>query len=283
MNLKQFASSLMPESSELEFPHNWFAWPPDVFALTSAVFERTGCYRHVVSDGFVRSAEWQRDAEAAGNQWWKSVNERLAGRAASPSEVEGAAEPELVRELRTELAQSADKITMEQLRVLGDPDAEKLTSVLLKLHAIADEACTGLGLPGNTPSRSALAHCLANLLLVAKGSLSSLPEPSGVVLPKMRTPQKGLTLRSLALHLTYHATEVEVMWRVTQWPNLEENTLNLLAIPWPPKVQSTFFHAESDTLESVRYFRFKPNNDAKLPTEMESEQQTGHLQTGGTT
>lgn len=270
-SVKQFATGLMPD---WEFPRDWFAWPPDVFALTAAVFARTGCYRQVVTGAFSRGTEWQLTAEKAGVRWAECVSERLAGRGhrvRKAGEKPGKgdlAEPELLGSLTAELERLADRVTMEQLRVLQDADAECLSMVLLKLHAISDEACTGLGFPGFVPEGAALAHCLGNLLLASKGSLSSLPKHCGIVLPKMRTPQKGLTLRSLALHLTFHETEVEVMWRAMPWPNFEENTLNLLAVPWPCTVQSTFFHPQPDTLESIRYFKFQPHDRApRLPAE----------------
>lgn len=263
--VKQFAAGLMPGWN---FPADWFAWPPDMFAFTSAVFARTGCHRHVVEGHVLRNAEWQLNAEVAGVMWAECVSERLAGRGdkirrpGQPMEKGGFAEPKLLGELRADLARMADTVTMEQLRVLLDPDADEMSRILLKLHAISDEACTGLGFPGNVPTRAALTHLLGNLLLTSKGSLSSLPKHCGIVLPKMRTPQKGLTLRSLALHLTFHQTEVEVMWRAMPWPNFEENTLNLLAVPWPLEVESTFFHPQPDTLESVRYFKFRPHKAA---------------------
>lgn len=30
------------------FPEDWFFWPPDVFAFTSTVFQRTGCYAFIL-------------------------------------------------------------------------------------------------------------------------------------------------------------------------------------------------------------------------------------------
>jgi hypothetical protein len=262
--LKAFAASLMPTWESLA---DWFAWPPDTFALTAAVFARTGCYRQVVAGEIPYDAEWQLTAEHAGKRWAKCVNERLACRASRIGEASGAEElelrePELVTELQAELGRLWDTVTMEQMRTLDDLHARELSEILIKLHGISDEACTGFGFPGFVPAHAPLAHFLGNLLLTSKGSLSSLPKHSGLVLPKMRTPQKGLTLRSLALHLTYHETEVEVMWRAMPWPSFEENTLNVLAVPWPPKVQSTSFQPEPDTLEPIRYFKYTPSDDA---------------------
>jgi hypothetical protein len=269
--VQDFAERLMPAWT---FPHDWLAWPPDTFALTSILLAKTGCYRFVIAGAWSRDAAWQSCAEAAGQQWLESVSRRLAAREdkrASDSVPDPFASDQLLGTLRTRLTSCAGCVTLEQLRVLDDrdEDARSMTEVLLKLHAVADEACTGFGLLDPIPPRSALAHCLANLLLTAQGSLSGLPKQCGVVLPKMRTPQQGLTVRSLSHHLTYHSSEVEVMWRVMPWPNIQENTINILAVPWPHHVERSYFRAQPDAFQPVRYFSYKPplNGATPLPVE----------------
>ena len=120
-----------------------------------------------------------------------------------------------------------ETIDLEVLRAIND-GAENLTAnsrffspyrrfteSILQLLAIADSLCAGMGLLEKItwgPNYSTqIVHCLANLLLTGSGSLSSLPKFHGSVLPKMRTPQGGITTRSLSHHLTFHSTEVEVM------------------------------------------------------------------------
>ncbi|HEY0014917.1 MAG TPA: hypothetical protein VGC13_01315 [Longimicrobium sp.] len=158
---------------------------------------------------------------------------------------------------------------MEQLRTLDTPAAVETAETLIKLHAIADEACSGFGLLLHIPPEKALAHCAANLLLTAKGSLSRLPKHVGIVLPKLRTPQAGLTLRSLSHHVTFHISEVEVIWRAMPWPNIEENTLNLLAVPWPCEIHLNDFKPLPDNFQSVRYFNYRPADATTTPLPVE--------------
>lgn len=135
--------------------------------------------------------------------------------------------------------------------------AEEFISKILILHAICDEACTGIGLMGSRNVRSTSFRYLANLLLTAKGSLSTLSKHLGVVLPKLKTPSSGLTLRSISHHLTYHVTEVEVMWRNFPWANIEHNSLNILCICLPEVVKNQHFIASEETFSNTRYFNLE--------------------------
>ena len=260
--LQQFAESLMPD---WRFPDDWLAWPPDTFALTSALLGRTGAYRHVIVAPASRDVKWQSHAEAAAQAWATQVSRNLCVR--EPEAAPEDASDRLLDEVVASIMELAASVTLERLRTLDDQDAEaiRFAELLLKLHAIADEACTGFGVLGPMRAESALAHCLANLLLTAKGSLSRLPKHAGIVLPKLRTPQQGLTLRSLSHHATYHVSEVEVMWRAMPWPNIEENTINILAVPWPPEVHTLHFQPREDTFQPVRYFSYRPAEDTSLP------------------
>lgn len=122
--------------------------------------------------------------------------------------------------------------------------------------AIADQACRGFGILGWQKPEVAIVHYLANLLLVTRGSLSGVPKFSGVVVPKMRTPQTGLTIRSFSLHVSYHDTEVEIMWRSVPWVNKDQNTLNILCAPWPKKIENSDFKPNSETFDTTRNFGY---------------------------
>jgi hypothetical protein len=285
---RSFAHSLMPT---WEFPRDWMAWPPDLFALTSATLGRTGAYRDVIHNPWSQDSRWQMCAEGVADDWLREVSSNLSGHAVEldpSSGLTGApAVPRLglLGEKLAQLEAWADLITMEQLRTLQSAEACEFAEALIRVHAIADEACTGFGLLGHMAPDRALARCAANLLLTAKGSLSRLPKHAGVVLPKMRTPQQGLTLRSLSHNLTYHVSEVEVIWRAMPWPNTEENTLNVLAVPWPSSVEISHFTPLSDTFQSVRYFSYRPLASKPLPIDgilemllaVEKEQAPVHL------
>lgn len=271
--VEQFALTLMPWS----FPDDWFAWPPDVFALTSAVLGKTGCYRRILSAGWSSDAAWQSAVEDAGQRWMEYISAQLSPdyppypenrRVRRTEMVNPFATNPLLMRMREILLEKGKTVTLERLRILdgSDRDALDLCEALLQLHAIVDESCAGFGFLGDMKPRWAMIHCLANLLLTAKGSLSTLPKHCGIVIPKARTPQKGMTIRSFSHHLTYHETEVEVVWRALPWPNVEENTINILAIPWPQKVPPTFFQTRADTFQPVRYFRYVPTGeDAEAP------------------
>src|SRR5205085_6841320 len=100
----------------------------------------------------------------------------------------------------------------------------------------------------------------ANVLLTLRGSLSTASKFYGVVLPKMRTPQSGLTLRNLSHNLTFHDCEVEVMWCSFPWANFDENTLNVLYVPYPFDFDPNRFKTETHHYESVGYFTYDPGD-----------------------
>jgi hypothetical protein len=116
---------------------------------------------------------------------------------------------------------------------------------LLSLHAIADEACVGLGIRslwfydpddpaapkdqqykdidshGKSPASSADDECynleffdFAKRRLDRFGTISNVHEHRGRVLPKRHTPSVGITLRSISNHLCYHRSSVDVKWQV---------------------------------------------------------------------
>lgn len=142
----------------------------------------------------------------------------------------------------------------------------ELTKALLQLLAIADSACAGIGLLEKVASESSapteIVHCLANLLLTATGSLSTLPKFHGAVLPKMRTPQGGITTRSLSHHLTFHTSEVEVMWRTIPWYNHHQKSMNVIAVPFPFNISEDNFEPRSERFQSVQYFSYRATMEA---------------------
>ena len=273
------------------FPDDWFFWPPDVFAFTSVVFQRTGCYglllgratepteqrsedrkRNTVWGTWRRTPQWQVYVEEAAQAWLDGINRTLSGEKAnngSEISLRDVLQDTDLFVAAERLGELADKVSLEELRLsTGRPsvfsDARILCEDLVFLHAVADEACGGFGLPNAPPRDHALAYCLANLLLTTWGSLSAIPKYHGMVLPKMRTPRSGLTLRSLSHHVTFHDSEVEVMWRATPWINAQENTLNILCVPWPLEIGEGCFEPKPETFESTRYFSYAPRKSDDL-------------------
>jgi hypothetical protein len=250
-------------------PIGWdhvFEWPPDVFAVTSAFLKRTGAYRYVVSPpgdqewpppcadtGMV--SDWLGCAEDRAVEWLKAL-----GAPALPDELDAL-------KTRVEAAWETPMDDFYELdRAKDSLTAWGATEAILQLHAIADQACAGFGTPMSPRSRSEIQFRADNLLALG-GSLSRLPRIKGLVLPKMRTPQSGLTLRANSLYATWHETEVDVQWRSVPWVNPEENTLNVLVLPLPADVEPIDFVSEPHpagqrTGGKERFFSVHPARDA---------------------
>jgi hypothetical protein len=142
----------------------------------------------------------------------------------------------------------------------------KICEALLDLHTMADRACANFGLmTASHVGRMCAIYFLANYLLAVTGSLSRLPRHQGVVLPKMRTPQRGLTIRSFSHHLTFHRSEAKVLWRSIPWYDTSETgkRVNLIAIPIPYKVGLKAFRPADNSVplseaKGFGYFDYVP-------------------------
>ncbi len=99
--------------------------------------------------------------------------------------------------------------------------------------------------------------------LAEKGSLSRLDPARVRVLPKFRTPQVGLTVRSWSHHLAALVNEVPVTYRQVS-PRLnkqaDDETYTILLCPWPVEVSSRDFKALEDPGRDFGYFSFEPDN-----------------------
>jgi hypothetical protein len=240
-----------------------FGWPPDVFAVTSALLRRSGAYRHVVSppagaawppsvSGHT-TKEWTRTARALATEWLSALE--------GPRKIKL---PLQIQRWKDDIVAEWDNVTVERLAEL-DGDGASLwpfVEALLALHAVADVACTGFGTP-TASGNHWVVHFLADHLLSTCGTLTRVARSRGIVLPKMRTPQTGLTLRAMSHYVTWHETEVEAIWRATPWINPEENTLNVLVLPWPLQVEPRSFRANHHpsgmrTIGASRYFSYDP-------------------------
>jgi len=110
-------------------------WPPDLFALTSLVLQRSGAFRFALSPPPGRQwppgsrSGWSATVEAAGRAWSGVVD--------APGEP---VPPLLVSMMEVVVAAAATP-----LEELSTGAAWDLCAALLTLHAIADEACAGLG------------------------------------------------------------------------------------------------------------------------------------------
>ena len=250
----QFTAAWRPDRSIADL----LKWPCDVFAWTSTLLQTTGLYRYWVSPpaAWPSGEAWLDEVDTAAVGWLDYV----CGYTSAP--------PDAVLEAAKVL--ESTRLTLDQLRrseTGGRADAAvvDVARAIFALHAMADRTGEGFGSPGIPGARAhRRAQFLADILLARHGSLTTLPREVGIVLPKMRTPQTGVSLRALSLYLTYHQTEVDVVWRSIPWVNIDDQTLNVLAIPWPFEMHPSWFSpqprsaARMRTRDAARFFSYEP-------------------------
>lgn len=236
-------------------------WPPDLFAVTSAVLQESGAYRALVSPpGSAvwppsNPEDWSNEVCDLAKEWVKWCDD---GDRSATNPVKDRVR-RLFRRIRgwglTELCLESNWPALAEL---------------LTLSAVADEACVGLGLDSGAAA-GVTYRLRANERLSDTGSLSRLPVNRIRVLPKMRTPQSGISIRSISHHVCTVRGEVGVGWqRRLLPPGLEENCLRLLLFPWPLEVSEHDFRAVKGPLENLDtskfgFFAFDPRyTSAKL-------------------
>jgi hypothetical protein len=242
------------------------SWPPDVFGVCTCLLSRSGAYTAVINSWpppvrrgksstiRERAERWVEDTEGTGLKW----------RANAASDV---APPRAVIDLWAVLVGAAG------VQVANISSIKKLTDALLQLTAIADEACRGVGIPGQPSGASAdTFEQLANLDLITRATLCRRIEPSRLrVLPKLHNPQFGMTVRSLTHHICMvEASEVRPEWFCIPGGPAEYAGLNLLLVPWPRRVVPSQFAPVTGDLanmpEEFGFFSFEPRLDPEATT-----------------
>jgi hypothetical protein len=234
-------------------------WPPDVFAMTSTILAESGAYRCVVSppsnSGWPpqdRPNEWE-DTVQRTTELWIAWCERKAD------------EQEPGTNLIVPTVEGVLALRHIPIHDLGQETHWPALCRLLTLNATADEACAGLGLGRSIDEDSALYTFEANKILTATGSLSRFPVSRIRVLPKMRTPQTGISIRSLSMHATNVRCEVGVKWLRRDYPrdDIRKERLKLLIFPWPFEVTHEAFVPVRGPLKNLAtdkfgFFEFRP-------------------------
>lgn len=231
-------------------------WPPDLFALTDVILDHTQAYRFVLSPpGDAtwppdRLPNWAEAVEDAGRDWSGWVENG-----------QGAAVPDL---LGQEWSIFREHIEMP-LEDLADGRNWRMCEALLTLHAIADEACAGLGIPlGRSDAKGCVYRARGRELLARTGSLARIHPHLVRVLPKVRTSPNGTAFSRYAC---VHRRGAQVRW--SKIPARHRGTgpqaeyANVLLLPWPLRVRESDFHPVEGsvrrlTSEPFGYFEFAP-------------------------
>lgn len=190
-------------------------WPPDAFALCAHALRHASAYVRVLTNWPPRAAahgakDWAKETQALSREWLGAF-------------FNDAPLPRRVRELWRGIVGGLDS---PLTRISGSPVGQNLLALL----AIADEACRSEAYVYWAFQQNELR------------SLCQEIHPSRLrVLPKFRTPQRGLTVRSLSLYAGL-AEGAELDSRFfDNGQVLEDLTLNLLVVPWPFEVRPSQF------------------------------------------
>jgi len=228
-------------------------WPPDVFALTNAVLSRAEAFRYALSGSDwppTRFPDWGRAVEEAARHWSAWAEDASD---AMPALV--AAEWSIVRE-RTD-------VPLEQLAAGRD---DRGCEALLTLHAIADEACAGLGVAADTcDAEGCVYRARGRELLGRTGSLARIDTRFLRVLPKVRTPPTGRP--AFSRYACVLGPGIDVRWHKMparhRGMDLRSEYATLLLLPWPLRVRASDFHPVDGSVERLAkdpfgFFEFAP-------------------------
>lgn len=224
------------------------AWPPDAFGLAAATLHRSGAYS-TIFNGSPADRNWGATMRETGTAWRKAWTASSGRRMTFPENI--------VKWWGK--VQNAASLDTPISRLKLD---EELALTLLSICVCADEASAGAGIPISNPEMPRAEQTLrttrsgsasgfdpyqfhADKLLLPKlagSSLCELIHSSKLrVLPKMHTPQSGLTMRAFSHHLALcMPNEVHCEWHMLP-VNTQGFCLNLLLVPWPKSVRPAQF------------------------------------------
>ncbi|WKZ83256.1 MAG: hypothetical protein QY307_03180 [Acidimicrobiia bacterium] len=231
------------------------AWPPDVFAVTNLVLDHTEAYRLAVSppagSRWPPESGWHEMVRVAAEEWRRAVSE-------------GGTVPEPVAR-EWEVVTRHRGLSLESLRRGG---AERVAVALITLHAMADEACSGLS--GSDPGSGADSfEGRAWALLTGRGSLSRISPARVRITPKTHLALRGITIRSLSRYLALMYEAVDVSWHridpiVTAGePSGPVADRRVMLLPWPLRVDARAFKPIETPVDMDRsafgFFEFSPD------------------------
>jgi hypothetical protein len=233
-------------------------WPPDVFALTDSVIERSESYRFAVSPPAGRQwppsgpPAWSDLVASTAQEWCARVQ---GGKGSPPDHV--------LREWAVLRAASSTPI-----EDVASGQAWRTCEALLTLHAIADEACAGMGVTiGRRAGPAGVAYRARGRELLARTRSMSRISPQLLrVLPKVRTPGAGISFRSLSRYACVRGPTVDVKWhRISvRPPGRGPQQASILLLPWPLHVEAGDFCPVPGSLrraemEPFGFFQFSPS------------------------
>jgi hypothetical protein len=246
-------------------------WPPDVFALVAMLLHKSGAYTRVV-DSWPPPCGVAGDPRTAARAWVEEIRDigarwRELAADDNPPPLEVAGWWSIVLHYR-------------DTPVKAISDTDELWQALLQLIAAADEASRGVGIPSPPPVGGATPiddrfDQRATELLLAGHSLGWKVDPSRVsILPKLHTPQNGMTIRSLSHNLALCLTgDVNAKWFRLAAPRMQR-CLNLLLVPWPSSIRPKQFKQVEGGINNMPpgygFFEYAPGSAEEAMNKLET-------------
>jgi hypothetical protein len=229
-------------------------WPPDLFALTNVILDRSEAFRFALGPGgdwpARRYAAWGRAVGEAGRRWSAWVENRRA------------AIPELLVEEWSALTERVC-VPVEQLASGHD---RRLCEALLTLHAIADEACAGVGVALDSSSGPGCAYRARGRELLARtGSLARINPRNIRVLPKVSSPPTGHA--GFSRYACVQGPGIAARWHKMparhRGKDVTSEYATMLLLPWPMRVRASDFRPLKGSVQRLAkepfgFFEFAP-------------------------
>lgn len=246
------------ESDSLVASTMW--WPPDAFGVAALLLELSGAYLSAVDPP--NGMQWPdpgyaNEMDELAIEWQNAIE-----RSGDDHVFEVGATPIGEHPMHAELAVWGQFAMSPIGDACGDWEFLEAT---LRILAAADEACAGLGVVPHHTGVGAI-DLRAGIRLQEYGTCSHVRVDCFRVLPKMRTPQAGIGIRSLSMNLSLIRSEVDIKW--SPLPNsLDLKKLEILVLPWPLEIDASAF---SDVTASAGacnvdksnfgFFRYSPRS-----------------------
>jgi hypothetical protein len=242
---------LLPDGTSKGSRKSWTRppmWPPDLFAVTASLVDRSDCYAGRPFGGSAGSnshfrPEFRSQVEDAAKRWRDDFRPPLEVLDAWSVLMKSAKEP-----------------------IRSGPAVWHKSAVFLM--TVSDQASAGIGFPDDNPSMIEKVAAAFYLKAVSskgktnRDQLSTLcqlvPANEVCVQPKALTSPVGCTLRSLSHHLALvpPVSCVRSSWQFTAHSE-STKPLNLLLVPYPYRIQSDAFLAGSPfQVASMKSARF---------------------------
>ena len=237
-------------------------WPPDLFALTDIVLARSEAFRFLLSPPAdarwppARLPRWPDAVVEAGREWSAWVADRRGDI------------PELLSDEWRVLEEGGEA----PLEGLAEGREWRTCEALLTLHAIADEACAGLGVAAErSDGEGSVYRARGRELLARTGSLARISPKSVRVLPKIRTPPTGRA--SFSRYACVQGPSLQTRWHKLPARHAGTDTrseyVNFLLLPWPLRVRESDFRALDGSVqrldcEPFGFFEFAPSERLDL-------------------